>query len=264
MNIYTTTTMLNDLLISHELQKKLQLEELEKLPPGKLGFRPGKKKGQVYYFQDVDGKRKSLTGDMEKARLLARKKYLTASLGELEQNIAAIQSVLTNYTDLGKKHIVHRFPPEYAWLMDEEEAIWSRKKRQWMAEDFQQSDFLPKEKVHLTSRGLAVRSKSEVIVAERLDYYDIPYRYEEALGIRQYLFAPDFTILTKKGLLRWEHCGKVNDSDYMRKHNWKLGMYASIGIVPWKNLIVTYDDEDGNLDARVIESEIINKILPYC
>ncbi len=87
MNIYTTTEVLNDLLISHEFQKKQQMDELAKLPPGKLGFRPGKKEGQIYYFQTTDGKRKSLTNDMETAKLLARKKYLTASLGELEKTL---------------------------------------------------------------------------------------------------------------------------------------------------------------------------------
>ncbi len=77
-------------------------------------------------------------------------------------------------------------------------------------------------------------------------------------------FLPEYARLIDEKEAGWEHCGKVNDQGYMRKHNWKLDMYESIGIVPWKNLIVTYDDEDGNLDARVIESEIINKILPYC
>ncbi|MCQ4635662.1 hypothetical protein NE619_02885 [Anaerovorax odorimutans] len=47
----------------------------------------------------------------------------------------------------------------------------------------------------------------------------------------------------------------------MKRHKWKLAMYEKAGIVPWKNLIVTYDDENGNLDARIIEAEIINKLL---
>lgn len=38
-------------------------------------------------------------------------------------------------------------------------------------------------------------------------------------------------------------------------------MYERAGIVPWKNLIVTYDDETGNLDLRMIEAEIRNRLL---
>ena len=76
-----------------------------------------------------------------------------------------------------------------------------------------------------------------------------------------YSFSSDFTILTRNGLWYWEHAGKVNDPGYLRKHKWKLSMYERAGIFPWKNLIVTYDDENGGIDTRVIESEIKNKLL---
>lgn len=116
-------------------------------------------------------------------------------------------------------------------------------------------------KTHITARGLQLRSKSEVIIAERLDYYDIAYRYEQLLYIGGYSFAPDFTILTQRGKVYWEHCGIVNDKSYMNKHNWKMQMYEAGGIVPWKNLIVTYDNEEGHMDTRLIDAEIINKLM---
>jgi len=40
-------------------------------------------------------------------------------------------------------------------------------------------------------------------------------------------------------------------------------MYERMGIVPWKNLIVTYDTEDGGLSSAVIEAEIRNKLLRF-
>ena len=48
---------------------------------------------------------------------------------------------------------------------------------------------------------------------------------------------------------------------YMKHHKSKLDIYESLGIVPWDNLIVTYDSKDGNLDLRIIESEINNKLI---
>lgn len=134
----------------------------------------------------------------------------------------------------------------------------------WMTDEYDQSTFNLWEKSHVTAKGLHVRSKSEVIVAERLDYYRIPYRYEQVIYIDRYRFAPDFTILTKKGLMYWEHCGLMDDPDYARKQSWKNFMYVKAGIVPWRNYITTYDDEAGNFNSKIIESEIINKILPYC
>ena len=34
-----------------------------------------------------------------------------------------------------------------------------------------------------------------------------------------------------------------------------------LGFRPWDNMIVTYDTSDGNVDLRIIESEIRNKLL---
>ena len=130
-----------------------------------------------------------------------------------------------------------------------------------MNETFIQSTYKPEEKDQTTARGLKVRSKSEVIISEKLDIYDVPYRYEEIIYIGGRRYAPDFTILTPNGLIYWEHCGRTHDPEYMRKHKWRIAAYESVGIVPWKNLIVTYDDEDGGIDSRIIESEIINKLL---
>ena len=45
-------------------------------------------------------------------------------------------------------------------------------------------------------------------------------------------------------------------------HHWqKMQAYSEAGILPWKKLIVTYDDEDGILDMAAVESEIKNKVM---
>ena len=46
----------------------------------------------------------------------------------------------------------------------------------------------------------------------------------------------------------------------MSHHKWKMDIYEEAGIVTWKNLIVTYDSENGMLDLGIIESEIVNKV----
>ena len=81
------------------------------------------------------------------------------------------------------------------------------------------------------------------------------------LYIENRRFSPDFTIFHRGELFYWEHCGLVGNPRYMKHHKWKLDMYERAGIVPWKNLIVTYDDETGNLDSRMIEAEIRNRLL---
>ena len=72
---------------------------------------------------------------------------------------------------------------------------------------------------------------------------------------------PDFVIMTRSGKkYYWEHAGLISNPNYLKRHMEKLELYASAGITMWNNLIVTYDDEDGNLDAGIIES-IIKTLL---
>jgi len=108
-----------------------------------------------------------------------------------------------------------------------------------------------------------VRSKSEVLIADKAVLYGLPFRYEEVIYIENYRFAPDFVFLVEGELKYWEHCGRVDDPKYMRCHKWKLDMYEKSGIVPWKNLILTYDDENGGIDSRIIDAEFQNKLLVH-
>ena len=198
---------------------------------------------------------------------LCRKRYLEEEAAMLEENRRAIEAFLESYTDLEHKKIIEKMPerfrrmPEEYYFHNRMNRDWTEKARKWLETPFEQSTYKPEEKDQTTASGLKVRSKSEVIIAEKLDHYMLPSRYEEVIYIEGYSFAPDFTILTKYGIRYWEHFGKNNDTAYVRKNNWKLSMYQRAGIVPWKNLIITYDDEYGGLDTRIIESEIINKLL---
>lgn len=86
--------------------------------------------------------------------------------------------------------------------------------------------------------------------------------YVQVITINGYDLVPDFALLSiRNEIFYWEHCGLTGNKEYMRHHKWKLEQYETAGIVPWKNLIITYDDEQGNIDLRIIESEIRNKLL---
>jgi len=91
----------------------------------------------------------------------------------------------------------------------------------------------------------------------------IPYRYDANIHFMDHTFSPDFTIRNEAGIVYWEHCGLMNKPSYRSYNKWKLSMYERMGIVPWKNLIVTYDTEDGGLSSAVIEAEIRNKLLRF-
>ena len=51
------------------------------------------------------------------------------------------------------------------------------------------------------------------------------------------------------------------DPDYRAYNKWKLSQYEGMKIVPWENLIITYDINDGEFDMRIIEAEIVKKLM---
>ena len=115
----------------------------------------------------------------------------------------------------------------------------------------------------MTSRGLMVRSRIEAIIAEQLYAHQVPFHYEEVLLAAKQRLAPDFTIKRRRDgkIFYWEHCGMLQNAAYKSRYKWKMDIYETLNIVPWDNLIVTYEDGQNNIDMRIIESEIVNKLL---
>jgi hypothetical protein len=124
--------------------------------------------------------------------------------------------------------------------------------------------------IHHTRKGQAVRSKSEVIIADLLYSKQIDYRYEQPLdmpdGTRR---LPDFTITddTTGTSYYWEHLGMLQRPSYRRQWQRKLTWYKSHGILPHDEgggpsgiLIITQDGDDGSISSAQIEA-LIDKLL---
>ena len=80
--------------------------------------------------------------------------------------------------------------------------------------------------------------------------------------IGTYRRAPDFAFLDWLGEEHfWEHSGMIHAGNYRQRRRWKLDLYESAGIVPWRNFIETFDDPDGNLDMEIVENEITGKLM---
>lgn len=243
-----------------QLEKKLISDniELEKCPAGQISCT--KRQGKDTYFrvevQDGRRKRTSINKNQKLIEGLARKKYLSLEVSRLEKNINAIQTMLADYLPDEVEDILGEMPEPI-----QPHCLPKAATQSWSTALYNKSTYMPERKVHTTSRGLKVRSKSELLIAEKLYEHDIEFRYEQVLRIDNIDFAPDFTIRTRDGgIIYWEHCGLTNNDKYLKAHKRKLEMYEQAGIVPWQNLIITYDDEYGILNLAIVESEIINKI----
>ena len=118
--------------------------------------------------------------------------------------------------------------------------------------------FFEERLIHRTIRGELVRSKSEVIIADCLHYNKLDYEYEPELILEGRVKRPDFKVVDSDtgDTWYWEHCGMMTDPKYVKRWEAKKKFYEKNGIKEGKNLIVTYDDENGGLDSGAIDDLI--------
>ena len=96
------------------------------------------------------------------------------------------------------------------------------------------SVFLQAGLVHRTSKGLAVRSKSELIIAKALSNAGVAFEYEKPLSLGGGVRYPDFTINDEISgrIVFWEHLGMLEREDYRRSWQKKLAWYRAQGVLP--------------------------------
>ena len=130
--------------------------------------------------------------------------------------------------------------------------------------------FLESGLIHKTRKGIAVRSKSEVIIADLLYAKEIEFQYERALRVADGSWrSPDFTIEddTTGITIYWEHLGMLQRPSYRRKWEQKLAWYKRNGILPHIDgggpngtLVTTEDGDDGSISSADIEA-LVDELL---
>ena len=122
--------------------------------------------------------------------------------------------------------------------------------------------FLEEGLIHRTERGELVRSKSELVIADKLHARGVDYAYEQPLVVGDgRVRYPDFTIADHaRGVTYyWEHLGLLDDPGYRARWARKRADYLAAGIRPHEDgggpegtLIESRDDPRGGLDAAAI------------
>ena len=133
----------------------------------------------------------------------------------------------------------------------------------WGQQPYEASDYLPEGRTIITSRGQRMRSKAEVMIAEKLYEYGIPFRYEQEVVLDGVTLHPDFTFEGADGSEFYlEFCGMMDDERYVENHKRKVAMYQAADIVPWKNIIYVYA-RGNELDMRRIDSIIRTQVIAW-
>lgn len=127
------------------------------------------------------------------------------------------------------------------------------------------SVFLQEGLIHRTSKGLAVRSKSELLIAEALLSANCPFEYEKPLTLGGTTRYPDFTIEDEISgtTIYWEHLGMLERADYRASWEKKLAWYRAHGVHPKDEsedgapmLVMTTDSSGSGLDMAQINKLI--------
>lgn len=231
-------------------------------------LRVGRKNGKPQYFQmtqkgDTNGKYLCQKNPDLKALTLriAQRDYYLKLLKNCESWKKVLEAFLKTVPKENPDEIFIKCPARRSIikplvLSDEEYA------HKWQNTPFQGKNFDSKENAILTNRKEYVRSKSEKIIADRLDFFGIPYRYEAPvklmIGEEKRIIYPDFTILntkTRKEVIL-EHFGMMDDKDYSESVTRKLNTYLLNGYELGNSLLFTQETLITPLDTRVLDKMI--------
>lgn len=134
-----------------------------------------------------------------------------------------------------------------------------------------EGQYLEKNLIHQASDGKMLRSKSELLIYQRLIDNNLNPLYEKKLTIKEVEKLPDFTIENEESgeVYYWEHCGMLFDDEYKQRWEEKYQWYKENDILEGGGangtLIVTEDKafemEDGSVRGAISVKEIDEIII---
>ncbi len=214
------------------IKKKCEMvAEAEKikgeLPEGTLVVRQPYKKPQYYWQKQISGKshQQYLNADSDSDliyRLKKKKQFLAKA-----KNVAYW------------KKIIMSLRPAVLIIIKRYE-LPTIDNKIYQSEKTKHSDKLKETTLH----GEKVRSRAEALIADRLFYMGIPYRYEKQVTLQGKLIHPDFTITNPlNGQEVYLEFLGLDTEDYLQSWNDKLQLYHSSGIFEEDRLFVMTDKE---------------------
>lgn len=121
----------------------------------------------------------------------------------------------------------------------------------------------PRSNEFLTEKGEVVRSKSEKMIADKLFFRGIVYKYEAKLQLsKKSVVYPDFTLLNvrTRETFYLEHFGMMDDSDYCKKALEKIELYEENQIYQGEKLFITFESSYKPINMKQIDT-IIDRLL---
>ena len=260
-------TIIKDLNIRKSFLESLVTDKSEAVfsaPEGRLRFMRDGQKVRYYHRKDL----RNPTGiyiknkDISLAAALAQKDYDERLIKSAKKELYHIDQLI-NYLsgdtvnniyaklDLPRRQLITPIAPS------DDEFLAS-----WNAVTWQPKPFSKTAAEYYTGKGERVRSKSEILIADTLSRYDIPYRYEYPLNVGGTVLYPDFTVLNVRKRIEyiWEHFGIMGQKEYAAGAVSRIEFLEFNGFFPGENLILTMETENTPLNTKLI-ANLIEKYL---
>ena len=262
--------------MNNDFSKKLnerykRLSELINKTESKMGTLPEgriyvkRRNNRTYYYMfgaKTDNKEKYISkDDSDLIESLLQKKYLETVLKTAKAEWKVLDKIKKSYPSTVAEDIYERLSEDKRKYVKPIIPTDEQYAKRWEKKPYDKNpipDYLP---TYKTMRGERVRSKSEMIIADRLYLNGIPYKYECPIKVGDEIIHPDFTILriSDRKILYLEHCGMLDDPKYADDLVRRASLYALEGIVMGDRLFYTFESSKTPLDVRVVEALINNQ-----
>ncbi len=193
---------------------------------------------------------------------LAHKSYYLAVVRAAKEEIKLWDTLINRFPGKTFENIYENLSDDRKALIRPMEYPDDEYAKLWQGVSYEPWRFHSEDAVYVTNRGEHVRSKSELLIANRLNEKGIPYRYEYPLQLKNRTFHPDFTILrmSDRQEVYLEHLGKMGDRKYAADNIDKINEYALNGIVQGDKLFFTMETDDVPFNTESFDALIENRL----
>lgn len=196
--------------------------------------------------------------------------YVAHLRNRLVNNQKALSKFLTAYKPYSQKEIETLFPRKYSDIPLIGLSLANKRHDriiEWANAPYTQLQHKENSTIHYSMAGKKLPSKSEVIIANILESFGVPFRFSPQISLidedraKVYRY-PDFQFLMPDGEFKyWEHFGLLKKKEYVESTAEKLQLYALNGIIPGKNLVISADSGDGEIDSQWITNLVATHLL---
>lgn len=255
VSVYETMTKRRETLLKSigEIEK-----QLKHMPEGCIYLK--KHNSNDYYYLRLSNSKEVYLSSKNEALIkqLVQKDYLKKSLRSAKREAEALENAINSYPNPHVEGVYDQLPEAKKKYAEPLFPGADEIARKWLAQPYIPKPIGKDTPVYLTIKGERVRSKSEVIIADRLWANGIPYKYECPILVGDEIIHPDFTILRLSDLkfLYHEHLGKLDDPQYTERNNSRINSYNDAGIILGDRLFLSFETSKTPLDVRVIDNLI--------